>query len=189
MVATVGITVLTPEDLGLRVTVDETGATFAENAVLKAETFRDASGLACLADDSGLVIDALGGDPGVYTARYGGPDLDDAGRMRLVLQRLFHVSEGNRMARFVATVAVAAPHCETRVFEGVVEGYIAREARGTHGFGYDPIFFYPPYGRTLADVTPTEKAAVSHRGKAVRAALTYVASRMSTAILDQSPGE
>lgn len=171
-----GITVAQPDDLGISLHVEETGNTFAENARLKAEAFSQTSGLIALADDSGLVVDALGGEPGVHSARYGGLAATDLDRVHLVLERMRNVPDAERTARFVAVVAVAAPGREAATFEGQVEGCIAREPRGTAGFGYDPIFYYPPWGCTFAEVTRDRKAEVSHRGKAMSAAVAYLLS-------------
>jgi XTP/dITP diphosphohydrolase len=180
--------VLTPDDLGLALDVAETGSTFAANARLKAEAFSAASGLPALADDSGLVVDALGGEPGIHSARYGGPGLTDADRTALVLARMRTVPDGARAAAFVAVVAVAVPGLDTTVFEGRVEGRITRELAGTHGFGYDPIFFYEPAGMTFAQLTREEKARVSHRGRALRPAAEHHMSLRANGILSRLNG-
>lgn len=145
--------------------VEETGETFADNALLKARAGLAATGLACLADDSGLVIDALGGEPGVRSARYAGGHGDDEANLRLVLERMRGVS--GRTARFVCAAALAAPSGE-QVTEGTLEGVLTHEPRGRGGFGYDPIL--QPVGdrRTLAELPPAEKDAISHRGQAFR---------------------
>jgi XTP/dITP diphosphohydrolase len=177
------IEVVRPSDVILELEVAETGATFAENARLKAEAFAAASGRPVLADDSGLEVDALGGEPGVRSARYGGPGLDDTGRVALLLDRLRGVPEGSRAARFVCVLALAMPGRETLVFEGSVDGLIATEPRGSGGFGYDPVFFYAPAGRTFAELRAEEKAMVSHRGKAIRRFVQCLERRFSTDIL------
>ena len=159
-----------PADLGLALDVDETGATYAGNAALKARAFAAASGLPALADDSGIEVDALGGGPGPRSARYGGPGLDDAGRTALMLRELAAVPDGRRGARYRAVVAIARPDGRLDAFEGVWEGSIGLEARGAGGFGYDPIFRLPD-GRAAAELSAAEKDALSHRGQAVRAAL------------------
>jgi XTP/dITP diphosphohydrolase len=174
--SSLGIQVQSPAELGIELEVPETGSSFAENAVLKSRAFQQKAGGVVLADDSGLVVDALGGEPGIFSARYGGPQLDDARRNALVLDRLRGVPTAARTARFVAAIAVAGLDEEPLVFPGVVEGLIADRPAGDGGFGYDPIFFYPPFGRTLAEVTAAEKASVSHRGKALRAAARYLGS-------------
>jgi XTP/dITP diphosphohydrolase len=169
-----GIEVATPADLDLDLAVAETGATFAENARLKAEGLATTAGRATLADDSGLEVDVLGGRPGVHSARFGGPGLDDAGRVRLLLERLRDVPPDRRTARFVCVLALAMPRGATTLFEGVVEGLIAAEPCGEGGFGYDPVFLYPPAGRTFAELGGDEKAAVSHRGRAIRKLVEYL---------------
>jgi XTP/dITP diphosphohydrolase len=171
-----GLEVQSPAELGVELEVEETGSSFAENAVLKARAFQREVGGVVLADDSGLVVDALGGEPGIFSARFGGPQLDDAGRNSLVLERMRGVPTAARTARFVAAIAVGGLDAEPMVFPGVVEGLITERPAGDGGFGYDPIFFYPPFGRTLAEASAAEKASVSHRGKALRSAARYLGS-------------
>jgi len=165
--------VVTPVEAGLSLDVQETGSTYAENAALKARAFAQAGGCLALADDSGIEVDALGGGPGMLSARYGGAGLDDAGRVQRLLEEVSHVPDEKRGARFRAVVAVADPEGNARLFEGVVEGRLLRAPQGSDGFGYDPIFEVEP-GRTAAELTPEEKDALSHRGKAVRAAAEYL---------------
>jgi XTP/dITP diphosphohydrolase len=148
---------------------EETGATYAENARLKARAAARATGLSAIGDDSGLEVDALGGAPGVHSARYGGPGLDDAGRTARLLAALRDVPDVRRTARFRCVLALVGPDRTERVVEGTAEGVITREPRGTGGFGYDPVFFYPPLGRTFAELAADEKSRVDHRGAAVRA--------------------
>jgi len=145
---------------------EETGRTFAENARQKATYYAGATGELVVAEDSGLEIDALGGEPGVESARYGGADLDYPGKFALIAERLRASGTQDRAARFVCALALARHASVLFEARGVVEGQVVLPARGTGGFGYDPIFFYPPYERTLAEATQAEKAAVSHRGKA-----------------------
>lgn len=167
-----GVEPASPADIGLDLEVDEDGATFLANSQKKAREYAAASGMAVLADDSGLVVKALGGEPGVRSARYGGPGLDDAGRCALVLRRLAGV--GDRAARFVCVVSLARPGAPVRdVFVGTCEGRIGREPRGHGGFGYDPIFVFPD-GRTMAELPEEEKDQRSHRGLAVRELLAAV---------------
>lgn len=147
---------------------DETGSTFAENAVIKARYYSDAFGMIAIADDSGLVVDALDGAPGVRSARYGGPGLDDAGRTRLLLDNMAHVLDMERTARFVCAVCLAGNDSELLTSEGYVEGHITREARGDYGFGYDPVFVPLEETRTVGEMLPDEKDDISHRGRAVR---------------------
>ena len=148
---------------------DETGATYADNALVKARTAAALTGSLSLGDDSGLEVDALGGEPGLYTARFGGPGLDDRGRWQLLLERVRDVPPARRTARFRCVIALAGPARAENVVEGVAEGVIAEAPRGSHGFGYDPVFFYPPLGRTFAELSGEEKARVSHRGLALAA--------------------
>ena len=149
--------------------VEETGATFLENAKLKAEVYSRRTDLPVLADDSGLEVDALEGRPGVLSARFGGPHLSDAARCKAVLKGLVDVPDADRTARFQCVLAVARGGRTLATFEGTVEGRILRELRGKNGFGYDPIFLHPESGRTFAEMAPEEKDAVSHRGRALAA--------------------
>jgi XTP/dITP diphosphohydrolase len=149
---------------------EETGATYAENALVKARTAAALTGQLALGDDSGIEVDALGGAPGLYTARFGGPGLDDRGRLGLLLEKLRGVAPARRTARFRCVIAIAGPSRAEKVVEGVAEGLIAEAPRGSGGFGYDPVFFYPPLGRTFAELSDQEKASVSHRGLALEAA-------------------
>ena len=158
--------VLRPTDLGIHEAPEETGATFMENAILKAKHYAGRSGLLTVADDSGLSVDALGGGPGLYSSRFGGEGATDADRNRLLLEKLGGVPEENRAARFTSAVAVARGPEVLFQAEEKVEGRIASEPRGPHGFGYDPLFFYPPFGTTFGEAAPADKDRVSHRGKA-----------------------
>ncbi|GAB4164225.1 MAG: RdgB/HAM1 family non-canonical purine NTP pyrophosphatase [Candidatus Promineifilaceae bacterium] len=169
MLAELAVDWLTLDDVGITFEVAETGATLAENAILKATAYARASGLLTLADDTGLFIDALGGEPGIYPARYGGLDLTPAQRWQLVLRRLAGTPWAARTARFRCVIALARPAGVVGMVEGVCEGVIAGEAAGNHGFGYDPIFYVPALGRTLAEMMPAEKHQISHRGQAIRA--------------------
>ncbi len=154
---------------------EETEETYAGNALLKARAAVRITGCRVLADDSGLEVDALDGAPGLRSARYGGPGLDDAGRVRLLLEALREVPPEGRTARFRCVIALLAPGAGARFVEGLVEGVIAASPRGTGGFGYDPVFFYPPLGRTLAELSAEEKAGVSHRSRAAAAARRILA--------------
>ena len=160
-----GVEVVLQSELGLHVEVEETGATFAENAMLKAKAVMVASGLPAIADDSGVCVDALSGAPGVYSARYGGPELDDVGRYRLLLENMRGARD--RTAHFTSAIACAFPNGDTIEAEGICPGMIAYAPQGDGGFGYDPVFFLPQLRKTYAQLTPEEKAAVSHRGKAL----------------------
>src|SRR5262249_4648754 len=141
---------------------DETGVTYADNALVKARTAAELTGALSLGDDSGLEVDALGGEPGLYTARFGGPGLDDRGRWQLLLERLRGVPPAGRGARFRGVIALAGPGFGKRVGEGVAGGVIGEAPRGSGGFGYARVFFFPPLGRTFAELSDQEKAQVSH---------------------------
>ena len=166
--------IVTPGELGISLDVDETGSTYAENASLKAMAFARAGNCLALADDSGIEVDALEGAPGVYSARYGGAGLDDAGRTAHLLAELNGVPRDRRSARYRAVVAIASPDGAVQLFEGVQEGSIAEAPRGQGGFGYDPVFLVDG-SRTQAELSDGEKDERSHRGHAVRAAAVYLA--------------
>jgi len=162
----VRITYLSAE--GIDFEVSETGSTFADNAMQKAQRYARASGLLTLADDSGLEVDALGGEPGVFSARYAGPGASDEQRYRLLLERMKGVLWEDRSARFRCVIAVAKPDGETYTAEGVCEGVIALAPEGEHGFGYDPVFYLPEHGQTMAQLAPEVKNRISHRARAAR---------------------
>ncbi len=155
--------------------VDETGATFAENAILKATTYAGLSGLWTWVDDSGLEVDALGGAPGVYSSRYAGPGASDADRYRKLLDALTGVPWDRRTARFRCTVALAVPEGAVRTADGACEGIIAFGPIGANGFGYDPVFYLPEHGLTMAQLAPEVKNEISHRGRAAQAAAAVLA--------------
>ena len=169
-----GWEIVTPDELGLNVEAEETGQTYAENATIKAVEYAQASGLVTLADDSGLEVDALGGRPGVFSARYAGSDRTDQERVQALLQELDGVPDQRRTARFRAVIAIAEPGGGVELVEGALEGRIAHEPRGESGFGYDPIFLLPVRGLTTAELPPDDKNAVSHRGAAAREALAVL---------------
>jgi len=154
-------------DVGITDEIAETGTTFEANARLKADGYCRLSGLPTLADDSGLVVDALGGAPGVYSARYGG--VQGAAQLALVLDQLRDVPLAERTARFECVLALALPTQPTRVVRGTVEGVIGSQARGDHGFGYDPLFVLPERNLTMAEISAAEKNVISHRGRAIAA--------------------
>ena len=154
----------------------EDGATFEENAVQKATYYAEHIGVWCVADDSGLVVDALDGAPGVYSARYAGPDCVDANNIARLLAELADVAEPERTARFVCCAAAAPPGGAAHVEVGAVEGRIAMTPRGVSGFGYDPVFVPEGYSRTFAEMTLSEKQAISHRGRALRKLRDYLTS-------------
>lgn len=147
---------------------EETGDTFEENAALKAEAASKATGLVTIADDSGLCVDALGGAPGVRSARYAGDDATDERNWMKLLDELKDVPDEKRTAAFKCVIALSAPDKETQLLIGEVKGVIIYEPKGTNGFGYDPVFYYPPYSKTFAELTPNEKNAISHRAKALK---------------------
>lgn len=162
-----GYEVVTMFDVAPDMEIEETGTTFEENAVLKAETLSKALRTIVIADDSGLAVDALDGAPGVYSARYAG-DHDDEANIVKVLENLKGLPEEKRTARFMCALAIAGPDLETTTVFGSCEGVILEGKRGTNGFGYDPIFFVPALDRAMAELTPEEKGAISHRGNAIR---------------------
>ena len=157
-------------ELGLDIDVEETGTTFEENSFLKAQAVMKATGLPALADDSGIAVDALNGEPGIYSARYGfDPTLDDWGRLQLLLKNTAHVPDGQRQAQFVCVITLVTPEGKTIQARGEVHGELLRSPVGENGFGYDPIFYYPPLGMSTAQMSAEEKNRVSHRGAALKA--------------------
>lgn len=165
ILAQLGIEVCLQSELGVQVDVEETGDTFEANSLLKAQAVMQATGMPAIADDSGLCVDALGGAPGVYSARYGGPDLDDVGRYRLLLENLR--GQSPRTARFVSVITCCFPNGDVICARGECEGTIAYAPQGEGGFGYDPVFFVPQKKKTFAQLSPEEKNEVSHRGRAL----------------------
>lgn len=161
-----GVAVILESAAGVDVEVEETGTTFEENSLLKARAVMEASGLPAIADDSGLMVDALNGAPGVYSARYGGPGLDDAGRYRLLLENMRGVLD--RKCRFVSAITLCMPSGDIVTARGECPGTLAYAPQGENGFGYDPIFFVPEKKKTFAQLTAEEKNAVSHRGRALQ---------------------
>lgn len=164
------VEVVAPAELGLHLCVEESGQTFAANAELKARAYAAASGQIALADDSGLEVDALGGAPGIYSARYGGPHLDDTGRYQHLLAQLEPYPEpAQRRARFRCVLCAASPDGRQCQAEGTCEGLIAPVPAGTNGFGYDPVFLVPAYAKTMAELDLTTKNQLSHRAQALAA--------------------
>ena len=156
-------------ECGVDIEVEENGTTFEENSYIKAKAVMDATGLPALADDSGIAVDALNGEPGIYSARYGFDEsLDDYGRMMLLLKNTEQVPDGQRQVKFVCVITLVTPEGKTIQARGEVHGELTREPRGKNGFGYDPIFYYPPAGCTTAELPSEEKNAISHRGKALQ---------------------
>jgi len=160
---------VSPAEVGINTEVEEIGGSLEENAILKATTLARESQLLTLADDSGLEVDALGGEPGGLSARYAGEGASDEDRVNYLLSRLKDVPEGKRSARFRCVIAIATPDGEVELCPGECEGVITLEPRGEEGFGYDPIFYLPELGKTMAELSLEEKNGVSHRGRAVRA--------------------
>ncbi|HID86772.1 MAG TPA: XTP/dITP diphosphatase [Anaerolineae bacterium] len=170
LLADLPLTLTWPGQEGIELEVEETGESFRENAILKARAYARASGLLTLADDSGLEVDALGGEPGILSSRYAGPEADDEDRMRLLLRKLEGVPWEERTARFRCVIALATPQGEVWTTEGSCEGIIAFEPRGEHGFGYDPVFYLPQFGKTMAQLPPELKNRISHRARAAEKA-------------------
>ncbi|MFQ5933865.1 MAG: RdgB/HAM1 family non-canonical purine NTP pyrophosphatase [Dehalococcoidia bacterium] len=167
--------ITTPLEEGVTATVDEYGATYEENASIKAKTYAVRSDLIALADDSGLEVDALDGAPGPLSARYAGPDASDRDHIARLLKELSAVPWEGRTARFVSVIAIATPSGKVEFSRGVCEGIIALEPTGESGFGYDPVFYIPEIGKTMAQLTMKEKNRISHRARAMRQALPLVA--------------
>ncbi len=164
-----GLTVLAPAECGIAgLEVVEDGDTFEDNACLKAKAYAKAAGIPAVADDSGLAIDALGGAPGVYSARYGGEGHDDAWRVNYLLSNMRQVPDGERGGHFVSALAYATPEGEGFVVRGECAGVILWEPKGMGGFGYDPIFLYEPDGLTFSELSEVRKNEISHRGAAMR---------------------
>jgi len=166
----VPFTLITPAEVGIEANVEENGETFEENAILKATTMTAASGLPSLADDSGLEVYALNGEPGVRSARYAGPNATDAQKVSFLLKKLKNVPEGLRQARFRCVIAIALPGGRVELASGECEGEITLEPRGGQGFGYDPVFFIPVLNKTMAELPPDIKNQISHRARAAEKA-------------------
>lgn len=171
-----GVEVVSPAGVGVDIEVEETGTTFAENAMLKAQAISAAAKLPAIADDSGLCVDALNGGPGVYSARYGGEDLDDRARCMLLLNNMR--GQTTRAAHFACAIACVFPDGETLTAEGRCDGAISFAPIGTGGFGYDPVFLVPDKGKTFGQLTPEEKHAISHRGKALKEFAEKLATKL-----------
>lgn len=161
-----GVEVVLESDVGADVEVEETGTTFEENSLLKARAVMEKTGLPAIADDSGLAVDALNGAPGVYSARYGGPELDDQGRYRLLLSNMR--GQVDRKCRFVSVITLCMPDGAVISARGECPGTLAYAPQGENGFGYDPVFFVPEKKKTFAQLTAEEKNAISHRAVALR---------------------
>ena len=164
-----GVRILSLDDVGCEGDSEENGTTYEENALIKARTAVEAGHhqYPAIADDSGLSVEALDGAPGVYSARYAGGHGDDAANNALLLKNLSHLPVSERTARFVCCIALVYPDGREMTVRGETEGLIIDEARGNGGFGYDPYFYYQPFGKTFSELTAEEKNAISHRGKAI----------------------
>ena len=162
-----GFEVISQEEAGVDIDVEETGTTFEENSLLKAKAIFEATGIPAIADDSGLCVDALGGAPGIYSARYGGEGYDDKGRVGLLLKNMENVPDSERSARFVCAITLVSEEGVITA-RGECEGKIDYAPRGENGFGYDPVFFVEKFGKTMAEISPEEKNSISHRGKALK---------------------
>jgi XTP/dITP diphosphohydrolase len=169
--------IVTLAEQGITTSVAETGETYEENATLKASTLAKESGLLTLADDSGLEVDALGGEPGVRSARYAGENAADADRNNFLLAKMKGLPETKRTARFVCVIVIASPAGKVRLFSGECRVLITAAPRGTHGHGYDPVFYVPELGKTMAELTLEEKNKVSHRARAAEKARTFLTNQ------------
>lgn len=165
------IELLSLKEINFNEDIEETGKTLEENALLKAKTIFLKTGISCIADDSGLLVDALNGEPGVYSARYAGPEKNDENNTQKLLKEL-HASN-NRSAHFKTVISLVTPNKEV-LFDGIIEGQIISEKRGTNGFGYDPVFVPNGYQKTFAELSLDEKSKISHRAKAMQKLLSYL---------------
>lgn len=163
-----GFELVLQSELGVDIDVEENGTTFEENSMIKAKAVMEATGLPAIADDSGICVDALGGEPGIYSARYGFDDsLDDRGRLNLLLKNTEKFPDGQRQAKFVCVITFITPDGTVIQSRGEMQGELTYEPYGENGFGYDPIFYYPPLGKTASEMTSEEKNRVSHRANAL----------------------
>ena len=162
-----GFEIISQEEAGVDIDVEETGTTFEENSLLKAAAIYKATGIPAIADDSGLEVDALGGEPGIYSARYGGEGLSDEERVELLLKNMKDIPKEERGARFVCAITLVSDDGVITA-RGECEGEINYAPIGENGFGYDPVFYVEKFGKTTAELLPEEKNAISHRGKALR---------------------
>ncbi|MCR5227111.1 MAG: XTP/dITP diphosphatase [Eubacterium sp.] len=177
ILADLDVEVLSMKEAGVNVYIVEDGKTFEENALIKARAVSKASGHLALADDSGLEVDALDKEPGIYSARYMGEDTSYDIKNNNIIERLAGVPDEERTARFVCAMAAVFPDGTEKTFVRTMEGRIGYEIAGANGFGYDPIFYLPEYGKTSAEISPEEKNEISHRGKALRALAEYLADK------------
>ncbi len=173
------VTILTKRDFLEFPDVEETGSTLEENALLKAKAISQFCDLPALADDTGLEVDALSGAPGVYSSRFAGENATYADNVNKLIESLKGVPKEKRTARFRCVITICWTDGRIDTVDGIVEGFIAKEATGSAGFGYDPIFFYPPSGKRFSEMAVDEKNAISHRGKALQAARTLIIDRLN----------
>ncbi len=166
--------ILSMKEAGIDVDPEENGTSFEENALIKARAIAEVSGCLTLADDSGLEVDAMDKQPGIYSARFLGRDTDYVTKNNYIIQQVEGLPEEERSCRFVCAVAAVWPDGKEKVVRGTIEGLVAHEIRGENGFGYDPIFFLPEYNKTTAELDPDEKNAISHRGRALRMILPFL---------------
>lgn len=162
---------VTPKEIGINIEVEETGNSYRENASLKARALAKASGLLALADDSGIEVDALNGEPGLHSARYAGENATDTERVNFLLNKIKDIPQAKRTAHYYCVIAIANPDGEVTFVDGECKGIITFQPVGEKGFGYDPIFFFPELGKTMAELTPEVKNQISHRGKAAQKAI------------------
>ncbi len=170
--------IVTPAECGIKADIAETGETYEQNALLKATALASLSCLLTLADDSGLEVEALGGEPGVRSARYAGENKTDAERNAYLLAKLKEAPDIRRHAQFRCVIAIAEPNGKVELFSGACRGVIASEPRGTHGHGYDPIFYVPEFKKTMAELTMAEKNLISHRARAAEKARQWLIHKM-----------
>lgn len=163
----IGEEIISMKEAGIDIDIEENGTTFEENAIIKAKAIMEITGQIVLADDSGLEVDALNKEPGIYSARYMGVDTSYDIKNRNIIERLEGIEGDDRSARFVCAIAAAFPNGEVIVTRGTIEGIIAKEPAGTNGFGFDPIVYVPEYGMTTGQMEPEQKNQISHRGKAL----------------------
>jgi XTP/dITP diphosphohydrolase len=166
--------ITTPAAEGISLDVEETGSTFEENAILKAKAFSKKSGLLSLADDSGLQVYSLDLEPGVLSARYAGEHASDKEKVRHLLHKMKNIERDRRQARFCCVMAMSNPEAGVEIFDGVCEGMISEEPKGSSGFGYDPVFYIPSVGKHMAELSMNEKNSLSHRGIAAQKVLSYL---------------
>ena len=181
LLAGIPFELVTPAEIGIVMDVDETGATYRENARLKACALATQSGLLTLADDSGIEIDALNGAPGVMSARYAGENASDAERVNFLLSKLKDVPQEKRTARFYCVIAIAHPDGKVEYCDGECKGTIAFEPSGASGFGYDPVFYLPEFGKAMAELTAEIKNQISHRARAAQKAKMLLLKMVKTA--------